>query len=197
VRLVIEPVAEPVIGYRRWRVTKDAHLAPLTYPIHTTALDPAHHPFLDNLASVDQDAWHGEYATARCYTTRGLCDLAINCSCGLHAYHRPDELHRTPGPTVAGAIVAWGRIIQHQTGFRAEHARPVGFAEPKHHHSCTTDAVAALYGGQTGWACCAMDPSLPVRMGDRYGVPVLPMDELVRYAGWFGDSLSPVQQQAA
>jgi hypothetical protein len=115
----------------------------------------------------------------------------------LYAVHGPDELTDTPGLTVAGAIVAWGRIIQHQTGFRAEHARPIGFAEPKHHHSCTTDAVAALYGGQAGWACCAMDPSLPVRMADRYGVPVLPMDELAVYAGWFGDSLSPVQPQAA
>jgi hypothetical protein len=198
VGLVTEPVAEPVIGYRRWRVTNDGRLAPLNYP--TKVFVPpnpgqALHdrlPFLQRLASIDQAAWHGEYATARCATKPGLCGNAINCSCGLHAHNDPSSLPAwTPGPTVTGAIVAWGRIIQHQTGFRAEHARPVAFAEPAHGHGCTTTAAAALYGGNIGWACCVMDPSLPVRMGDRYGVPVLPMDELVQYAAWHGDALSP------
>jgi hypothetical protein len=174
-------VAEPVIGFRTWRVD-GGHLAPnLNHPDY-----------------IDQSAWLKGRATAKCHGRPGLCDQPYHCTCGLHAYHHPDYLPSWAlGSQVTGAIVAWGPIIEHRRGFRATHARLLAFAEPRHVPECTTDAVAALYGGQTGWACCVMDPSLPVRMGDRYGVPVLPMDELVRYAGWFGDSLSPVQQQAA
>jgi hypothetical protein len=160
VGLVTELVAEPVIGYRRWRVTNDGHLAPLSYPTKAFPAFTAgpHHPhdrlpLLQRLASIDQTAWHTNQATARCATKPGLCGNAINCSCGLHAHTDPGSLPAwTPGPTVAGAIVAWGRIIQHQTGFRAEHARPVAFAEPAHGHGCTTTAAAALYGGNIGWA---------------------------------------------
>jgi hypothetical protein len=53
------------------------------------------------------------------------------CQCGIYAYH-------TPGPRswfgeahwCEGVVSAWGRIVVHADGFRAEHARVEALAVP-------------------------------------------------------------------
>lgn len=52
-----------------------------------------------------------------------------DCECGLYAYfdiHRENNPHNLK-PDVWGAVVAWGRVEVHQSGFRAEYAEPVAF----------------------------------------------------------------------
>ena len=100
-----------------------------------------------------------------------------------------------PGTCVTGAIVAWGRIVEHRHGFRAEYARPLAFAQPAHGGYCLAARVADVYGVSVGCDCAA-DSRLPAQMADRYEVPVLPADELVAYAQWFGE-LPPDREHAS
>ena len=46
------------------------------------------------------------------------------CRCGLHATHVPDLLRRTRDPAVLGTVALWGRVVEHEHGFRAELAYP-------------------------------------------------------------------------
>jgi hypothetical protein len=69
----------------------------------------------------------------------------VSCQCGLYAFSTPDEALSyliTPGDAidkgerpqlVAGAVIAWGRFVQHGgQGWRAQHARPVAFLDSGH-----------------------------------------------------------------
>jgi hypothetical protein len=59
------------------------------------------------------------------------------CQCGIYGLARPedaDALEASPRPQrsrladnwqVVGAVFLWGRVIQHDHGYRAEYARPV------------------------------------------------------------------------
>src|SRR4051812_43110859 len=146
-----EPVARPVVGFRSWRVTQDEH----------GLLQPS----FGALPAAVSRAWGEPKAPTRASCARtgvnGLCDEAMRCSCGLHAYARYRWM---PGTCVTGAIVAWGRIVEHHHGFRAEYARPVAFPEPAHGGWCVATEVSALYG--VPLACdCGADSQLAARMG--------------------------------
>jgi hypothetical protein len=171
-----EPVARPVVGFRSWQVTEAEH--------------GVLRPLFGALPSVVSRAWGEPRRPTRAYCAHagvhGLCDEALSCDCGLHATARYRWM---PGTCVTGAIVAWGRIVEHRQGFRAEYARPVAFAEPTHGYWCVATEVAALYGVPFGCDCAA-DSRLSARMAERYAVPVLPPDDLVAYAQWFGELLS-------
>lgn len=132
----------PVVGWRAWRAR----------PIGEDAV-------LQGLHSTDR--W-GEGAThARC---RRCPPWMVNlhpvpvpsCECGLYAFSNLDEalqqlvyharMLRGCGqpPPVLGAVIGWGRVVQHgRQGWRAERARPVallGTGHPlleglaRHHH---------------------------------------------------------------
>ena len=57
------------------------------------------------------------------------------CQCGIYAYH-------APGPRswfgeaywCEGVVAAWGRLVVHSDGFRAEHARVEALAVPPDLH---------------------------------------------------------------
>lgn len=154
--MTAEPVARPVVGFRRWIPASTGALLSTTEAL--SGGDPA------VLAPQARHAWAraGSQAQAWCSAREraGLCDAAAVCSCGLHAYTAPR--HWEHDGFVHGVIVAWGRIVVHQQGFRAQYARPVAFLESP------ADWLAPI--------------------ADRYGVPVLSGSELVRYAGWHGDA---------
>ena len=46
------------------------------------------------------------------------------CSCGLHGTHGVDLLRRTRCPAVLGRVALWGRVIEHELGFRARFGYP-------------------------------------------------------------------------
>jgi len=47
-----------------------------------------------------------------------------DCSCGLHGTHQVDLLRRTKNPAVLGRVAFWGRVVEHEMGFRARFGYP-------------------------------------------------------------------------
>jgi uncharacterized membrane protein len=60
-------------------------------------------------------------------THRGNHDIAMiptwGCSCGYYAMNNP---HRVPG-LFKVIVLMWGRVIEHEDGYRASHMRPIGY----------------------------------------------------------------------
>jgi hypothetical protein len=58
-----------------------------------------------------------------------------DCSCGIHAARDPASvwtyLHGRDDPQtvrrVLGRVLLWGRVVEHELGWRASHARPLDF----------------------------------------------------------------------
>jgi hypothetical protein len=48
----------------------------------------------------------------------------FTCTCGLHAVNDPDHLRQSRDPAVLGTVSLWGRIVEHERGFRAELGYP-------------------------------------------------------------------------
>jgi hypothetical protein len=63
-------------------------------------------------------------AEASCTRQRSHVRPELECTCGLHAVESPEELRRTRDPAVLGTVALWGRIIEHEHGFRAALAYP-------------------------------------------------------------------------
>jgi hypothetical protein len=148
-------LAAPVVAFRSWRVAGALLVSPFI---------PCR--------------WEGRVMHAACYDanrglTRGVGWLDgphdsphADCQCGIYGYH-------TPGPRswfgeaywCEGVVSAWGRLVVHADGFRAEHAR--------------VEALAVLDGlGRSG-------PAQVRAAADALGVPLIPHAEL----GDFADAL--------
>jgi hypothetical protein len=90
-----------------------------------------------------------------------------DCQCGIYAYH-------TPGPRswfgeaywCEGVVSAWGRLVVHGDGFRAEHARVEALAVP---------------GGVVVYGAAAVHDAAA-----RLDVPVIPHGELEAFAAELG-----------
>jgi hypothetical protein len=90
-----------------------------------------------------------------------------DCQCGIYAYY-------TPGPRswfgeaywCEGVVSAWGRVVVHGDGFRAEHARVEALAVPPGLRRFGAGYVHAAAHG--------------------LGIPVVPHDELESYAATVG-----------
>jgi hypothetical protein len=63
-------------------------------------------------------------AAASCIRRRSHVRPELDCTCGLYAVESPDELRRTRDPAVLGTVALWGRIVEHEHGFRAALAYP-------------------------------------------------------------------------
>jgi hypothetical protein len=89
------------------------------------------------------------------------------CQCGIYAYHTPGP-HSWFGEAYwcEGVVSAWGRIVVHTDGFRAEHARVEALAVP--------DGLERLGAEQVQRAAAHL------------GVPVIPHEELEDYAARLG-----------
>lgn len=87
-----------------------------------------------------------------------------NCHCGLYAYHAPSR-QPPAGDAVSGAVLAWGHIEVHPTGFRAEFAEPVVLA----YHGPTPDHLTALRS-----------------MAEEFCLPVVAHADLAAAAGGLG-----------
>jgi hypothetical protein len=146
----------PVIGYRAWELS--------TYA-----------PDLQLHSLVTDTVWDAKGTTK------------AECHCGTVAHQRPDEhgacglyvlahLKDVPDwadePRVVGAVMGWGKVIQHKSeGWRAEYARPIAFLD------------TSLY---------EEDPNLQ-RLADQFGVPLLDRKGLELYVKEFGDPLDGQQ----
>ena len=146
----------PVVAFRSWRLAGDQLVSPFI---------PCR--------------WNGRVMHATCYDanrtlTRGIGWLDSPhdspdeaCQCGIYAYH-------APGPRswfgevywCEGVVSAWGRLVVHADGFRAEHARVEAVAIPDGHDAARVRAAA-----------------------DALGVPVV--DDLEAYAAVLGSGVPP------
>jgi hypothetical protein len=120
----------PVIGWRTWRLGRvDDGVA------------------LQSLFGAER--WEVGTTRARCRCAPPWLAMThpvpvVSCRCGLYAYSTPSEairqaeMHmgvtafgrRQPTATAVGAIVAWGRVVQHgRQGWRAQFARPVALLD--------------------------------------------------------------------
>src|SRR4051794_6982979 len=125
--------------------------------------------------------WEGRVMHASCYDANrtlmhgvGWLDAPhasphADCQCGIYAYH-------TPGPRswfgeaywCEGVVSAWGRLVVHQDGFRAEHARVEALAVP--------DGMRPLHVREAA---------------DALGVPLIAHDALEDYAAALGGGVPP------
>ena len=65
-----------------------------------------------------------QIAEAGCKHTRLHASPSLECTCGLHGTHGLDLLRRTRCPAVLGRVALWGRVIEHDLGYRAQYAYP-------------------------------------------------------------------------
>jgi hypothetical protein len=154
-------LAAEVVAFRSWRLAGERLMSPFI-----------------------SCRWRGREMHATCFDanrglTRGVGWLDrphrsphADCQCGIYAYH-------TPGPRswfgeaywCEGVVSAWGRIVVHADGFRAEHARVEALAVPE---ELDRRGAAFVHGVAIG-----------------LGVPVVGHTELEDFAAELGGGVPP------
>ena len=122
-----EPVAAPLVGFRRWGAKRGG----LYSGIFVAGLFVPN-PALGMVAPrIAQMPWPTDHdRPAKCFALRGHDAPYRDCNCGWAAYYELAVQPELPAPEcVWGAVVAWGHIIECESGFRAEFARPLALLE--------------------------------------------------------------------
>lgn len=101
--------AEPVIAMRAWW---------LGWPRRAGA------PVLLPVIAGGRPWPAGRPAKAVCRRGRRHSVPGLDCLCGLHATTDESRLRRTRSPGVVGTVAMWGRIVEHERGYRAEMGYP-------------------------------------------------------------------------
>ncbi len=164
-----EPVAQPLAGFRRWGCRRGG-----LYSGIFTAGRFVPNPALSLVAPRAVPLpWPRDHdRPAKCFAMRGHEAPDPQCRCGYYAYYELPEEPDMPAPeAVWGAVVAWGRIVECERGFRAQYARPVAMLDvrnPLDRRKAQRSAVSA----------------------EAYDIPLLARDELIAYAGWHGELCS-------
>jgi hypothetical protein len=106
----VERSTEPVVAWRSWALTgRSDGTKLLLRPVAGRA-----HPWRPR-----------ELATATCKRAGVFHEApAVGCTCGLHAAQTLDILRRTRCPAVLGRVALWGRVIEHELGYRARFGYP-------------------------------------------------------------------------
>ena len=190
-----EKRTEPIVGWRVWNLDDDPTYGPLLLP-----------------AGSGSGAWWPRHAEeARC-TLFSLFRLGKGknheapdpaCSCGIYAARSLEIFERPrpawPPPPVVGTVSLWGRVVEHEFGWRARFAYPArlrlvcsmcAWFEP----GPGTPAVVHRFVGQLYPLCVKhrggievpdtrvtkptdIDPAaLQARLLDAYGVELLPLE---------------------
>jgi hypothetical protein len=145
---------EALTGYRSWSIATSGLLLGCSHAA----------PWPPRAPMFAQCHTNAEYAGREPHLNDGqwIAAPAPHCGCGIYAYKTDEwiEEYRTVTgwtwgePRVWGAVKLWGRIIEHQWGYRAEYAYP--------HELCTNDGplaakIATLYGVKV--TCTPDEPS--------------------------------------
>jgi len=165
--LSAEPVAEPLVGFRRWGCMRGG-----LYSGIFVAGRFVPNPALGMVAPrAAQSPWPTDYdRPAKCFALRGHIAPFSECNCGWAAYYELPAEPELPAPEcVWGAIVAWGTIIECETGFRAGFARPLALLDRKHPDDLREKGRRAANAAEA------------------YGIPLLEHGELLAYAQWHGE----------
>lgn len=98
---------EPVIGWRAWRMSVRRDVVRL-------------HPL-----GKHRRPWKPKLATrATCGRRRLHRAPSVRCGCGLHLAKDPALLTLAPSPAVIGTAALWGRVVEHELGYRGELGYP-------------------------------------------------------------------------
>jgi hypothetical protein len=162
-----EPVAEPLVGFRRWGCRRGG-----LYSGIFVAGRFIPNPALGMIAPrVSQMPWPADHdRIAKCFALRGHEAPYRDCTCGWWAYYTLAPEPELPAPEcVWGAVVAWGTIVECETGFRAQFARPLALLDRPHPDDLREQGRRAANAAEA------------------YGIPLLERDELVAYARWHGE----------
>ena len=130
--MIVPDLVQAVVGYRVWNVVRG--------PV----------PLLASLNGHEEWA-PGRAATASCFRRAGPLDTALrphdapdpSCTCGLYAAKSEDELldplnaqlaalvHAAPQmQLVRGEVAMWGRVVEHERGWRGALAYPLRVVVP-------------------------------------------------------------------
>lgn len=105
--LPISRFDEPILAWRAWALT-----------IH------GQEPRLEPVAGRGR-AWPAKRAMrSRCRHSPLHASPHPTCTCGLHGTLGLDILRKTRTPGVLGRVALWGRVIEHELGYRASHGYP-------------------------------------------------------------------------
>jgi hypothetical protein len=116
---IIERSVEPITGWRVWDLSDSAPGGPLLHPVGSGV-----------------DIWPpGRPVEARCgasplltWSRRPHDAPDPACRCGIHGARSLEEIERPrpayPPPTVVGSVSLWGRVIEHERGWRAAFGYP-------------------------------------------------------------------------
>lgn len=107
--LPVETSMEPVVAWRVWALSgrRDGSNLRLRPVAGRTRAWPPGHP-----------------AEALCKLVRFHDAPHPACSCGLHGTRGPEVLRRTRSPAVLGRVALWGRVIEHELGYRGRFGYP-------------------------------------------------------------------------
>ena len=166
--MIPEPVAEPLVGFRQWASRRGKLYSGIFVAgrfVPNPALSMVAPRATPSPWPMDTDR------VAKCFAIRGHEAPYRDCRCGYAAYYAlPEEPDLPAADAVWGAVVAWGRIIECESGFRAQYARPVALLECENPLDVRKGKRSAL-------------------AAEEYGIPLLEREELIAYAGWHGELL--------
>jgi len=104
-----QDLCEPIMGWRVWTLHSNRRHTELRM-----------RPIAGNAAP-----WPPmEPARASCTRRRRHRVPEPACTCGLHATRAPGLLHRARNPAVVGTVALWGRVVEHELGYRGQFAYP-------------------------------------------------------------------------
>lgn len=151
-------LAAPLLGWRVWRIAVDGELV----SAYTPAGWPSRAPIV-----------------ARCYEHPGRHEApAEDCVCGIYACEEANAAlfyaHRS-GSAVVGRTKLWGRVVEHEAGWRAARGYPESVYVPREHFADAADDVAAHLARRYGVAVHVVDELRSVVTGPETE-PVTPRD---------------------
>lgn len=161
----IPDLIEPIIGWRCWGINKDGTLRALTSPhaylgfgYHSWGVEWP--PRKTAAAACEKLERSGFYRIIRELSPDREppknCEHVPeeSCSCGFYAARRLRDVPNYEHGVAYGLVAMWGKVIEHNGGWRAQYAYPVNLTVLDHYE----------WKGETG--------AILNRIRDLYGVPV-------------------------
>lgn len=157
----IPDLIEPIVGWRCWRVYNDGSLAAL------------------NAGSYGPEVWPPREAKqATCHKSTYLNPLAgrrdhtngprESCSCGYYAAKLLSKAQWPESNYAYGRVAMWGKVIEHEGGFRGEYAYPIEvIIVAKSGHSVSNGELI----DSPAWSVEQAE-GIRLRMETMYGIPV-------------------------
>jgi hypothetical protein len=143
--------ADLITGYRGWRIIQRRNIADYLEYDEYKNLPPEPHPFILLSVSFDTFWQPGEQVTG---------NPGLGVFSGVYAWKNVNDcyLHRKTlehMPLVHGTVNLWGRVIEHEKGFRAQFAYPktliVKRTTPAHSNLNIVQCLRRSYGVNVEW----------------------------------------------